>query len=277
MNPRARRPRKTWSLDVVIPTLNEEQVISQSIRRLRAVVMHEPYFTDCDWRIIVADNGSTDRTAHMVRWLHRAIDQRVRLFSLDERGRGRALKRVFSQSKADYVAYMDADLSTDLAAFKVLIAVLRDAGEHVTIGCRLMEGATVEGRRPVREIMSRGYNLIVRRMFATGIRDAQCGFKAMRGDVAKVLLPLVEDNTWFFDTELLLIAEANGYRITEISVDWRDDPDSTVNIWRTAWTDIKGLLRLKFRGIPRTGENPPQSDGVPRPRVEIAERNKGQS
>ncbi len=167
----------------------------------------------------------------------------MRAVHLDRKGRGLALRHAWEQSDASIVAYMDVDLSTSLDALLPLVAPLVSGHSDVAIGSRLAVGSSV-ARRPKREVISRAYNLLLRVVFATGVRDAQCGFKAVRADVARALLPSIRDDEWFFDTELLLLAEHNGLRIHEVPVDWVDDPDSSVNVVRTAMGDLRGAGRM---------------------------------
>ena len=171
-------------------------------------------------------------------------DPRVRVVHLDEKGRGRALRAVWSTSESPVLAYMDVDLSTDLAALLPMLASLVSGHSDVAIGSRLSPSSRV-ARGPKRELISRCYNLILRSVLRARFRDAQCGFKAIRREVALDLLPQVKDQTWFFDTELLVLAERAGLRIHEVPVDWVDDPDSRVDIWRTAIDDLRGVLRLR--------------------------------
>jgi putative flippase GtrA len=162
---------------------------------------------------------------------------------LPEKGRGRALRHTWQGSDAPVLAYMDVDLSTDLAAVLPLVAPLISGHSDVAIGTRLARGARVV-RGPERELISRAYNALLRRTLATRFSDAQCGFKAIRADVAARLLPLVEDTGWFFDTELLVLAQRVGLRIHEVPVDWVDDLDSRVDVVTTALADLKGMWRL---------------------------------
>lgn len=194
------------------------------------------------WQVTIADNASTDSTPLVARRLA-AIHPAVRVVSLPEKGRGRALKRVWLDSHAEVLAYMDVDLSTDLNALLPLIAPLLTGHSDLAIGSRLSHASRVI-RGPRRELISRGYNLLLRSALRTKVSDAQCGFKAVRREVAGELLPLVEDDTWFFDTELLVLAERTGLRIHEVPVDWVDDPDSRVDIWRTIRDDLAGIQRL---------------------------------
>ena len=226
-------------IDVVIPVYNEEVDLAPCVRRLHDyLVNHFPY----SFRITVADNASTDRTLQVALELQRELTG-VDVVHLDQKGRGRALRAVWSTSDADVLAYMDVDLSTDLAALLPLVAPLISGHSHVAIGSRLSRGSRVV-RGTKREVISRCYNLILRGALAARFSDAQCGFKAIRRDVARGLLPLVEDTGWFFDTELLVLAQRAGLRIHEVPVDWVDDPDSRVDIVATAVADLKGVARL---------------------------------
>ena len=242
----------TTSVDIVIPVLNEERALPRCISRLAEFVDDHP---GRDWNFTVADNGSTDRTPEVARELA-AQDGRVRVTRLEQRGRGRALKRAWQESDADVRCYMDVDLSTGLQHLPEIVDAVADQDYDIAIGSRLLPGSDVVGRSLTREITSRGYSLLFRSMFLTGFRDAQCGFKAISAEAATALTPFVKNNHWFFDTELLLIAENSGYRIKEIPVHWEDDPDTRVKVISTAWEDIKGLLRLRFGGLPRPDRGP---------------------
>jgi putative flippase GtrA len=162
---------------------------------------------------------------------------------LERPGRGRALRDIWSQSEADVLAYMDVDLSTDLNALLPLVAPLMSGHSDLAIGTRLARGSRVI-RGPKRELISRGYNLLLRTLMGARFSDAQCGFKAIRRDQARALLPLTRDTGWFFDTELLVLAERAGLRIHEVPVDWIDDLDSRVDIIATALADLRGMARL---------------------------------
>jgi putative flippase GtrA len=192
--------------------------------------------------VTIADNASTDGTAVLARRLAHTYDD-VHVVHLAEKGRGRALKKVWADSDADVLVYMDVDLSTDLNALLPLVAPLISGHSDLAIGTRLRHGSRVV-RGPRREVISRSYNLLVRGALRTRFSDAQCGFKAIRRDVAREVLPLIEDDAWFFDTELLVLAERAGLRIHEVPVDWVDDPDSRVDVLRTAYDDLRGIVRL---------------------------------
>ncbi|UGT40844.1 bifunctional glycosyltransferase family 2/GtrA family protein [Nocardia yamanashiensis] len=226
-------------VDIVVPVYNEEQDLGPCVRRLHAFLSTSFPFSA---RITVADNASTDDTLAVARILAGELDG-VQVVHLDRKGRGRALREVWQRSDAQVVAYMDVDLSTDLNALLPLVAPLVSGHSDLAIGTRLASSARVV-RGPKREIISRCYNLILRTSLQARFTDAQCGFKAMRGPVAKLVLPLVEDGEWFFDTELLVLAERIGLRIHEVPVDWIDDPDSRVDIVDTARKDLRGIWRV---------------------------------
>ncbi|MEW1949346.1 bifunctional glycosyltransferase family 2/GtrA family protein [Pseudarthrobacter sp902506025] len=227
------------ALEIVVPVYNEEAVLESSITRLAEYLTNEMPST---WKVTIADNASTDRTPVIAARLAGYMPN-VEYRRLEVKGRGYALRDAWSNSEAKVLAYLDVDLSTDLAALPPLVAPLLSGHSDVSIGTRLGQSSRVI-RGPKREFISRSYNFLLRRTMHVRFSDAQCGFKAIRAEVAKRLLPHVEDNCWFFDTELLIIAERSGLRIHEIPVDWVDDPDSRVDIKKTALDDLRGMVRL---------------------------------
>lgn len=230
----------TTVLDVVVPVHNEQATVGACVHRLHAhLVATFPY----PFRITIADNASTDATWATAQALTTEL-QGVRAVHLTAKGRGRALKQVWLGSDALVLAYMDVDLSTDLDALWPLVAPLMSGHSDVAIGSRLARGSRVV-RGAQREVISRCYNLFLRGALGARFSDAQCGFKAIRGDVARELLPLVRDTTWFFDTELLVLAERAQLRIHEVPVDWYDDPDSRVDVVSTARDDLRGVWRMR--------------------------------
>jgi putative flippase GtrA len=227
------------TVEIAIPVHNEEAALEQSVRRLQVFCAESlPY----SFRIVIADNASEDGTAAIGERLAAELDA-VAYVRLSEKGRGRALRRVWSRSDADVLAYMDVDLSTGLEALLPLVAPLISGHSDLAIGTRLARGARVI-RGPRRELISRTYNRLLHLSLRSRFSDAQCGFKAGRAAAIKALLPRVEDQAWFFDTELLVLAERSGLRIHEVPVDWVDDPDSRVDIVRTAVEDLRGIARL---------------------------------
>jgi putative flippase GtrA len=227
------------TVEIAIPVHNEQAALEGSVRRLNDFCTESlPY----SFRIVIADNASEDGTAAIGERLAAELDS-VAYVRLTEKGRGRALRRVWSRSDADVLAYMDVDLSTGLEALLPLVAPLISGHSDLAIGTRLARGSRVV-RGPKRELISRTYNRLLHLSLRSRFSDAQCGFKAGRAATIKALLPRVEDQAWFFDTELLVLAERSGLRIHEVPVDWVDDPDSRVDIVRTAVEDLRGIVRL---------------------------------
>jgi glycosyltransferase involved in cell wall biosynthesis len=226
-------------LDVVIPVHNEEGDLERSVRTLHAYLSAH---IACSTRITVIDNASSDATREIGARLATVLHG-VRFLHIDEKGRGRALRTAWLASDADVVAYMDVDLSTGLDALRPLVEPILAGDTDIAVGSRLIRGATVT-RGVRRELISRCYNVLLRTVLHARFHDAQCGFKAMRRSAAHELLPLVRDQGWFFDTELLVLGQRAGMRIREIPVAWIDDPDSRVDVPSTAMTDLRGVMRM---------------------------------
>jgi glycosyltransferase involved in cell wall biosynthesis len=227
-------------VEVVVPVFDEESTLERNVEALLAYLRDEFPFR---WRVTIADNASADGTPALAAALGARHDE-VSLLRIERKGRGLALRTAWLASDADVVAYMDVDLSTNLTSFLPLVAPLLSGHSEVAIGTRLAHGSHIR-RRPGREVLSRGYNGLIRLGFRVGFSDAQCGFKALRADAARRLVPLVRDDGWFFDTELLLLAERNGCRIHEVPVDWIEDLDSRVHIPSTVAGDLAGLWRMR--------------------------------
>jgi putative flippase GtrA len=226
-------------VEIVLPVHNEEAALPTSVRRLHRYLGSGFPFS---WRITIADNASTDGTLAAAQRLAAGLDG-VEVLHLPAKGRGRALRAAWSASDAEVVCYMDVDLSTDLRALLPLVAPLVSGHSELAIGTRLAPGSRVQ-RGPKRELISRGYNVLLRGVLRARFSDAQCGFKAVRAEVARELLPAVRDEGWFFDTELLVLAQRRGLRVHEVPVDWVDDSDSRVQIVPTAIDDLRGVARL---------------------------------
>lgn len=235
-----KKPTHQIRIDVVIPVLNEAHVLERSIRTLHAFLTANVPFA---WRIVIAENGSTDGTAEVGRRLVSELMPDVDLLIVGQRGRGRALRMAWGRPGADILCYTDVDLSTELEAFPKLFQALLD-GSDLAVGSRLA-AASRTTRSLKRELISRAYNWILRWTLAVGFSDAQTGFKAITRGVARDVLPLVQDESWFLDTELLVLSEHLGYRIADIPVRWIEDDDSRVKIVQTAWEDLKGVARLR--------------------------------
>src|SRR3954468_18790474 len=234
---------RVLDVEIVVPVHNEHAILERTVRRLHRFLSDAFPFS---WRVVVADNASTDGTSDVARLLAASLPGVVAL-RLEEKGRGRALRAAWSASEARVVCYLDADLSTDLRALLPLVASLLSGHSDVAIGTRLANGARVV-RGPKRELISRTYNRLLHAVLRARFSDAQCGFKAVRREALEPLLGDVRDDGWFFDTELLVLAQRRGLRIHEVPVDWVDDPDSRVDIVGTAWRDLRGVARLAASG-----------------------------
>lgn len=228
-------------LNVTIPVYNEERALPISIPALHDFLTAR--MAEYDWEIVIADNASIDRTPEVGRELEKQF-ARVRYLRLEQKGRGRALKKAWSECDADICSYMDVDLSTNLESYPPMIDALAHRGYDIGTGSRLMRGANTT-RSIKREVISRSYNVMVKAFFFTKFSDAQCGFKAVTREVIAKLFPVIEDNVWFLDSELLIIGEKCGYKIFDVPVKWIEDLDTRVKIFRTAVDDIKGLLRVR--------------------------------
>jgi len=247
------KPDSQVRVDVVIPVLNEAHVLARSVETVRAFLAERVTWA---WRVVIVDNGSVDGTDKVGRRLAEAHAD-VQFVQLPLHGRGRALRHAWTQSDADILCYMDVDLSTELAALpKIVDGVLRD-GFDLGTGSRLLPRSRTT-RSFKRETISRIYNLIVKTLLRSSFSDAQCGFKVVARHVVQDVVPRIEDESWFFDTELLVRAERLGYRIMDLPVEWREDDDSRVKIAKTAWEDLKGIarLRLEFWGLTRPAPRP---------------------
>lgn len=235
-------PRTGLLLNVTVPTLNEEQCLVANIRRLAAFLDKLPGVT---FEIVIADNGSTDKTLALAEGLAEQLEN-VRVLHLEQRGRGRALKAAWRNSQAQVLSYMDADLSSDLQVFPGMLDAVLTGRCDIAVGSRLLNRASTQ-RGLKREVMGRIYAAMVRRIFGVRFSDPQCGFKLIRRETAEQLLPMVQDNGWFFDTELLVLAERHGRRILDVPVSWVERKETRVDLVPTILADLKGLLSLRRR------------------------------
>ena len=233
----------TMRVEITIPVYNEEKDLPKSIETLSKFLAGVTLFESS---IVIADNASQDRTWDLAQALERQYPN-VRALHISQKGRGLALRTVWSQSQADVVSYMDVDLSTSLRFFPLVIHGII-IGYDVATGSRLLQASQTK-RSLKRDVISRSYNHLVKLLFFNKFSDGQCGFKAIRREVAQRLLPHIQNNNWFFDTELLLLAEKHGLKIFEVPVEWVEDWESTVDIMRTATEDVKGLLRMRLAGF----------------------------
>jgi len=231
---------KKPSVSIVIPVYNEEAELAKSIQTL--VSYFSTHLSDFRWIVTIADNASTDSTYALATKLAKE-NPKIYAIHLDQKGRGRAVKYVWSRGEYDYLVYMDVDLSTDLKHIPPILHALQ-RGYDIAIGSRNLRGSQIYGRNLIRTITSKGYILLIKLLFWVHFSDAQCGFKAITKRVKDTLLPSIQDNEWFFDSELLIVGEKEGYRIYEEPVTWIDNPGSTVRVYKTALGDLAGLHRL---------------------------------
>lgn len=230
-------------VDIAIPVYNEDRVLEHSVNKLRKFITGEQ-FKNYQINLIVVNNASTDNTEKIGKKLADRY-KNIKYIFLPEKGRGRALRECWEKSKAEIVAYMDVDLSAELEALENLLKAITKDKYDISIGSRLKKGSRVEGRTLMREVMSRGYNFLISLLFNVGFEDAQCGFKAISRKSFVKLEPLIQNQNWFFDSEMLIIANQMGMKIKEIPLSWKDDPTSTVKVATTAYEDMAGLWRLK--------------------------------
>jgi len=233
------------SIDIIVPVYNEEKCLVNSVEKLRQFLLKHMSSYKC--RIVIVDNGSTDSTLDKAKGLS-SLYPEVIFMHLDQPGRGHALREAWSKSPADIVSYMDVDLSTDLSDFPLLINAVDTDGYDMAIGSRHLPRSRVK-RSFKRRLLSWGYNLLVRTMLKTAFHDAQCGFKALRRDMADKLIPQAKDQGWLFDTELIILAKRQGYRIKEIPVTWTEDVSSTVEILPTVVEAMKFIVRLRKTNV----------------------------
>lgn len=232
---------KKSTVEIVVPVYNEETELEINIKKLEDYCKNN--LQSYNWHITIADNASGDNTPVVAAKLSKNSSL-LSHFRLEQKGRGRAVKRVWSQSNADYYVYMDLDLSTDLKHLPRILLALKK-GYDIAMGSRLAKGSKVVGRTWLREVTSRSLNFFfIRFIFKTHFTDAQCGFKGVTKRVVDDLLPYIRDNDWFFDGELLIVAEKSGYKIFEEPVHWVDNRTSTVRLMSTIWGDIKVMWRL---------------------------------
>ena len=236
------RATEKMKVDIVIPVYNEEAELKRSIAKLTSFLSRNFKYK---YNIVIADNASRDSTLKIAKSLSKNISN-VTFIHLDKKGRGRALKKAWMNSKADVVSYMDVDLSTNLEHFIEIVDSIIHHNYDLGVGSRLRKGSVVE-RSLKRQILSVGYNLLLKMFFMHKFTDAQCGFKAIKRQVAQKLIPMTTDQNWFFDTELLLLAERYNYRVFEVPVKWVERKKSKVRIFKTIFEYLTSIVRMRLR------------------------------
>lgn len=233
---------KNIIIDVALPVYNEEKELKTNTLKLYKF-LKKTYGKD-NFIITIADNASTDSSFQIAQKLQEEYSE-IKIVHLERKGRGRAIKKVWLLSPARVLAYMDLDLSTSLDDFPFLVSSIIENNYDIAVGSRLLPGARIYKRPMLREVLSRGLNILIKIIFLVRFSDAQCGFKAISSK-RKNILNYVKDDEWFFDSELLIIAEKSGLRIFEKPVIWIDNPGSTVRVLGTVTGDLLGLLRIFF-------------------------------
>jgi glycosyltransferase involved in cell wall biosynthesis len=231
-------------VDIVVPAYNDADDIKKNIPKLSSFCKEK--LKDYNYKILILENGSKDNTEKIVLDFKKH-DTRVNYTHLKKVGRGNELINAWSRSDADYLCYMDIDLSTDIKSLPILIKKLEN-GYDICVGSKYLNRSKKE-RTFIRLILSRVYNTITGIYLGTTFTDAQCGFKAINKTVAKNVLPLIRDKNWFFDTELLYFSEKMGYRRAEIPIVWVEYGNSSVKIFKTIFDFLKKLRELKKRKI----------------------------
>lgn len=227
--------------EIAIPVYNEERRLEAGVRTLHAFCEREGLPAN----IVIADNGSVDRTQEIALELSKEFPN-VRLLRVPQKGVGRALKLAWGQAQAPYVGYMDVDLSTDLKHLKEVAELFKSKNCDVVNGSRLMRGSRVYHRKLIREITSRGFNFLLHTALNVRFSDGMCGFKFLRRDAFDRISKLgVQNEEWFFNTEILVKAEWAGLKIEEVPVVWTDDHDSKARIFEMAVKFSKEIWRLR--------------------------------
>jgi glycosyltransferase involved in cell wall biosynthesis len=230
------------TVDIVIPVYNGEKELKNSIKTIISFLrkINFPY----KWKIIISDNVSTDNTPKIAKVLSKEYKNVEYLF-IPKKGRGIALRTAWMKSKAEIVSFMDVDLSVELEAFPRMVSKIAE-GSDICIGSRFLKESKVK-RSLKREIFSRSYNFLLKLLFQNKFTDAQCGFKAFNTEAVKRILPFVNDDEWFFDTELLVLAERKKYKISEIPFTWTEGKSTTVKLIKTSIKLLKKAIKLRFQ------------------------------
>ncbi|MCX6774215.1 MAG: glycosyltransferase family 2 protein [Candidatus Micrarchaeota archaeon] len=226
-------------ISVILPVHNEEKVLEQSIRRIEKIMLG----LKMDFEIIISEDGSTDRTFEIMKSLE---SERIRIFQNRERlGKGKAIKNSLMEARGNIVIFMDADLASKPEQIEELIKQIRN-GAAIVIGSRYVQGSKVK-RTAIRNIASIGFNWLVRNILNSKLKDHQCGFKAFRKDAILPLANEVENRQFFWDTELLVLAQRKGLKIVEIPIEWNEGIDSKFNLIGDTFRMACGIIDLKMR------------------------------
>ena len=234
---------KKYELEIAIPVLNEEKDLEKQIKKIINYINKE--IPENKIGIVIADNGSIDKTYDIAKKLSN-LDN-IRNIHTKKKGVGKALKKAWLTSDAEYVGYMDLDTATDLKHLIEVSELLKQKKFKIITGSRNLPGSKVENRKLHRGILSRGFNLIIKLIFSSKITDGMIGFKFVKKDALPTLIKNgAKSEGWIFCTEILLVAEYLKYEIKQIAVNWKDDQNSKVKIFKLMIEYLKALIKLRF-------------------------------
>lgn len=224
------------SVTVVIPVYNDVSALKRAVfETIRIMETITP-----DFEVIIAEDASTDGSAEFAAEIAQS-DRRVRHLHRDTRmGRGSALTTAAMAARGDIFCYFDVDMATDMAYLHPLLSAI-ETGYDVATGSRLLPDSSIT-RSPGRELKSQGYNILVRLILRSRLRDHQCGFKAFNTRSLRAILGEIRDTHWFWDTEILIRSQKRGMRVTEIPVLWNEGEGTTVktsDIWKMGRSILK--------------------------------------
>ena len=237
-------------VEICLPIYNEEKILEKNVNTLINYCLEKNF--GFDWKIVIVINGSKDGSLKISQSLKEKFPALIDYVNFEDPGRGQALKKYWGKSEADIVTYMDIDLAVSLNHLDDLIWQIIEDQTDLTIGSRLLPESKIK-RSFIRELSSQTYNFLSRVILGHNFSDMQCGFKAIRKKSLEKIIEHLQEQKWFFDTELILFAKQNGLRIKELPVDWSenryDERKSKVNLLKDSLKFFYNLIRLKGRLI----------------------------
>ncbi|MBI4652910.1 glycosyltransferase [Candidatus Kuenenbacteria bacterium] len=235
-------------IEFCVPVHNEEKILKNNILKLLNYCHNQNF--NFDWKIVLINNGSQDNSEKICQELFNQYSQKIKIENIKQSGKGRALKFYWQKSKADIVIYMDIDLAVSLDNIPNLIEPIVQENYDLIIGSRLLSDSKIK-RSFIRELSSQTYNFLSKIILGHYFSDLQCGFKAIKVDVFKKIAPYIQNNKWFFDTELIVFANYFKYKIKEIPIEWQenryDERKSKVNLVKDSLKFLINLIKLKIR------------------------------
>ena len=230
------------TVSVVLPAYNEADKLEGAVTKLSQAL--EEY--GCPYEIIIAEDGSTDGTAEHAEELAQKLSHVKHIHREKRLGRGTALNNAFRQSSGEVLVYMDLDLASDLKSLKPLVEAITVEGYDFATGSRMMAESKAE-RTFSRSLSSKTYNFLVRHMLGSKLRDHQCGFKAFKKEPLMQLIDTVEATHWFWDTEIMVRAYRQGFKVKEIPVEWKSGKGTKVNLFKDSWSMFRQIMNLWWK------------------------------